>query len=165
MTQTVQVPANGESADLANSAVSPLALPGSDALELLQQLPDWGPVVTIVLHGGSVFEFKGPFPAGAEGSGYYNLDGPVPGFHGHLKLAAIDYIGFQEKPHAGRPAFALTFSSFDHGTVFKVFLGRDPQGDIWPDQYERFAALKSRAHPLRDLKQISRHDTSEESAQ
>lgn len=131
----------------------PVGLPGSEALSLLRHLPAWGPVVTIVLHGASVFEFKGEFPRGEEGSGYYNLDGAVPGFHGHLKLAAIDYIGFQERPHAGRPSYALTFNNFEQGNIFKVFLGRDENGEIWPDQLERFAALKRDALPLNTLKE------------
>jgi putative heme utilization carrier protein HutX len=133
----------------------PQALPGSEALTLLRQLPDWGTVVTIVLHGGSVFEFKGPFPQGEEGRGFYNLDGPVPGFHGHLNLAAIDYIGFQEKPHAGRPAYALTFNNFRKGNIFKVFLGRDSDGEIWPEQLRRFEALKQSAIPLPTIKEQS----------
>lgn len=131
----------------------PLGLPGSKALGLLQQLPDWGSVVTIVLHGASVFEFKGEFPRGEEGSGYYNLDGPVPGFHGHLKLGAIDYIGFQERPHAGRASYALTFNNFSQGNIFKVFLGRDTDGEVWPEQLQRFAALKRDALPLNTLKE------------
>ena len=131
----------------------PMVLPGASALGVLRELQQWGNVVTIVLHGGSVFEFKGPFPSGEEGNGYYNLNGPIPGFHGHLKLNAIDYIGFQERPHAGRPAYALTFSSVSLGNIFKVFLGRDTNGEICGDQLQRFAALKRTAVPLNTLKE------------
>lgn len=123
-------------------------IPGTLALGVLKVLPDWGDLVTIVLHGGCVFEFKGPFPKGKVGRGFYNLDGTVPGFHGHLKLDAIDYIGFQDRPHAGRIAHALTFNDRDAHNLFKVFLGRDSKGTIWPHQLEayeslRVAALKS----------------------
>ena len=131
----------------------PVGLPGASALGVLRELQQWGNVVTIVLHGGSVFEFKGPFPKGEESRGYYNLDGPIPGFHGHLKLSAIDYIGFQERPHAGRPAYALTFNSLSHGNIFKVFLGRDTNGEVCGEQLQRFAALKRAAVPLNTLKE------------
>lgn len=145
--------ANAVAAANPDMSSEPVALPASEVLALLKTLPEWGTVVTIVLHGGSVFEFKGPFPAGDVGRGFYNLDGPVPGFHGHLNLGAIDYVGFQEKPHAGRPAYAITFNSWQLGNVFKVFLGRDADGEIWPDQLARFESLKTRAIPLSMIKE------------
>ncbi|WP_414683297.1 ChuX/HutX family heme-like substrate-binding protein, partial [Methylophaga sp. UBA3996] len=40
-------------------------MPGEQAQALLEQLADWGTMTTIVLHGGSVFEFMGPFPKGS----------------------------------------------------------------------------------------------------
>lgn len=133
----------------------PVGLPGASALGVLRELQQWGNVVTIVLHGGSVFEFKGPFPEGEESSGYYNLGGPVPGFHGHLKLSAIDYIGFQARPHAGRPAYALTFNSVSHGNIFKVFLGRDTNGEVYDEQLQRFTELKRIAVPLNTLQEMA----------
>ena len=47
---------------------------------VLQDLPSRGNLVTIVLHDGCVFEYKGPFPAGEIGKGFYNLKGARPGF-------------------------------------------------------------------------------------
>ena len=126
----------------AGSAPGPV-IPGTHAQAVLEQLPDWGDLVTIVLHGGCVFEFKGPFPPGSVGRGYFNLQGTRPGFEGHLKLAAIDHIGFQDRPHAGRMAHALTFNDAQGQTLFKVFLGRDADGEIWPQQLAAYAALRS----------------------
>lgn len=121
----------------------PTSLPGEDALALLQELHHWGNVTTIVLHGGSVFEYKGPFPIGRVAEGYYNLDGPVPGFHGHLKLDAIATIGFQDRAHRGRASYALTFNDADGNTIFKVFLGRDEDGEIIAEQLQRFQQIRS----------------------
>ncbi|MEM1189257.1 MAG: heme utilization cystosolic carrier protein HutX [Pseudomonadota bacterium] len=118
-------------------------IPGHRALYVLEQLPAWGDLVTIVLHGGSVFEYKGPFPAGEVGSGFYNLKGSRPGFEGHLRLDAIDHIGFQDRPHAGRIAHALTFNDADGRNIFKVFLGRDEHGAIWPEQIKAYEALRA----------------------
>lgn len=129
-------------------------LPGQRALELLENLPHWGHLVTIVLHGGSVFEFKGPFPRGTVGSGYLNLDGPVPGFHGHIRLDAIHSIHFQERPHAGRTALALVFNTAKDGSIFKVFLGRDNAGEIFSDQRRRFRALQEYARAITSQPQL-----------
>lgn len=116
---------------------------GIHAQQVLEELPSWGDVVTIVLHGGCVFEYKGPFPAGTVGRGYYNLQGTRPGFEGHLKLDAIDHIGFQDRPHAGRIAHALTFNDASGANLFKVFLGRDAQGDIHAEQISAYEALRA----------------------
>lgn len=124
-------------------------IPGARAQELLEDLPAWGDLVTIVLHGGCVFEFKGPFPPGSVGRGFYNLQGTRPGFEGHLKLDAIDHIAFQDRPHAGRIAHALTFNDARGRNLFKVFLGRDSDGNIWPEQLSRYAALRETAEERR----------------
>ena len=98
-----------------------------------------------MLRGGCVFEFKGPFPPGTVGSGFYNLQGSRPGFEGHLRLDAIDHVGFQDRLHAGRTAHALTFNDARGRNLFKVFLGRDGNGDIRPAQLSRYEALRGTA--------------------
>lgn len=117
-------------------------IPGSFAQELLTNIATWGNVTTIVIHLGSVFEFKGPFPKGSDGFGFYNLEGPIPGFHGHLNLNDIHHIAFQEKLHRGRESFALVFNNSNSETVFKVFLGRDDQGEVLKNQLTQFSSLK-----------------------
>ena len=116
-------------------------LPAERALSVLQDLPFWGDLVTIVLHGGCVFEYKGPFPKGEVGSGFYNLTGTRPGFEGHINLKAIDHIGFQSRQHAGRMAYALNFNDKYGANLFKVFLGRNDLGEIYTDQKNRFDVL------------------------
>lgn len=118
------------------------AVPKDQVLQLLEDLPNWGPVVTIVLHGGCVFEYKGSFPAGSVARGYYNLQGSGPGFYGHLRLNALHHVAFQDTPHAGRQAHALVFADDSDNPLFKVFLGRDEKGDIWSEQLERYEALR-----------------------
>lgn len=135
-----------EPAPAADAATAPRQLPGHRAQEILELLPSWGDVVTIVLHGGCVFEYKGPFPPGEVARGFYNLQGTRPGFEGHLRLDAVDHIGFQDRQHAGRIAHALTFNDSDGRNLFKVFLGRDADGNIWPEQIAAYEALRASAH-------------------
>lgn len=116
---------------------------GEHAQTLLQDIAQWGPVTTIVLHAGSVFEFKGPFPSGVPGEGFYNLTDSGHGFTGHLGLNKITHITFQESNHRGRMAYALVFHR-DEDTVFKVFLGRSADGQVIASQLDQFQALKSR---------------------
>ncbi|MDJ0879728.1 MAG: heme utilization cystosolic carrier protein HutX [Halieaceae bacterium] len=125
-----------------NQSVEP-ALQQDQVLPLLEALPRWGNTVTIVFSGGCVFEFKGPFPDGEHAEGFYNLDGPVPGFHGHLRLEALQRVRFQDKPHRGSDSYAFVFEDGSGHTVFKVFLGRDSEGVIIPAQLEEFQRIRS----------------------
>jgi putative heme utilization carrier protein HutX len=121
-------------------------MPGSQAKRLLEEIADWAWVTTIVVHGGSVFEFKGPFPKGEEGHGFYNLHGDMPGFHAHLNLELVSHIRFQDKPHRGRESYAFVFENADNEVIFKLFLGRDSSGELISTQTERFKALQAQYH-------------------
>jgi putative heme utilization carrier protein HutX len=118
------------------------SLAANQAEPLLRALAQWGPTTTVVVHGGCVFEFKGPFPPGEVGEGYYNLTGAIPGFHGHIRLDVIETIGFQEKQHRGQDSYAFVFKDAQGAALFKVFLGRDAMGAVYPDQIEKFHILR-----------------------
>lgn len=120
------------------------SLPGERAESLLTEIASWGNTTTIIIHGGSVFEFKGVFPAGASAHGFYNLKGTT-GFEGHLRLDALTRIDLITKNHRGRLAKAFAFMKNDE-TVFKIFLGRDVEGDLLEEQVARFEQLKEGIH-------------------
>lgn len=122
--------------------------PGERVEDLLRELATWGNTTTIVVRGGSVFEFKGPFPEGVMADGYYNLHGLLPGFHGHLRLDRIARVRFQEKTHRGRASYAFCFDTDQAETVFRVFLGRDDKGDLIPGQLAAYEQLKGHARAL-----------------
>ncbi len=122
--------------------MSDTAMPGELAQELLETLPEWGIMVTIIIHGGSVFEFKGPFPKGSIAEGFYNLNGPVPGLHGHLNLKQVKQISFQDKQHRGRESYAFVFENAEGEVIFKVFLGRDEKGELLAEQKQRFLTMQ-----------------------
>lgn len=118
------------------------SLPGTEALALLQRISTWGNTTTIVLHGGCVFEFKGPFPSGEMAEGYYNLKGGT-GFEGHLRLDLIDEIQLQSRQHRGRESHAFVFADKDGGAIFKIFLGRDEDGRLLINQLREFEQIKN----------------------
>lgn len=117
-------------------------LPGNKALELLQELHHWGNTTTIILHGGSVFEFKGIFPLGFEAEGFYNLKGES-GFEGHLNLGKVDRIQLVSRQHRGRDSHSFTFLDKSGENIFKIFLGREQDGELIQSQLEKFEALKA----------------------
>lgn len=117
---------------------------GEHAQTLLEELPAWGKLTTIILHAGSVFEFKGEFPAGSLGEGFYNLRDEGQGFTGHIGVSKVSHITFQEGNHRGRMSYALVFRRENDEIVFKVFLGRDASGEVFAHQLNRYQQLKTR---------------------
>ncbi|GAA5214109.1 heme utilization cystosolic carrier protein HutX [Corallincola platygyrae] len=121
---------------------SPRVLPGEQAQDLLTLLSTWRNTTTIIIVAGCVFEFKGVFPPGELGHGYYNLNGDLPGLHGHLKLQAVQQITLMEKQHRGMDSFAFLFEDRKGHPIFKVYLGRDDKHVIHPEQLEQFQQIK-----------------------
>jgi hypothetical protein len=112
-------------------------------LPLLQRLPALGGITCVILHGGCVFEFSGPFPTGTVANGFYNLQGSKPGFHGHLSLEAMARVRFQDRPHRGRASYAFVFEDARSRCLFKVFLGRDASGEVIASQLAFFRSLRA----------------------
>ncbi len=128
--------------------VHTLPMPGHRAQDLLEQLSEWGSMTTIVIHGGSIFEFTGLFPKATVAEGFYNLKANGSGFHGHLNLQKIEKISFQTKPHRGKESYAFVFEDANSEVIFKVFLGRDEEGNLISSQRDNFYQLmKHYQHP------------------
>ncbi|MDR8522625.1 heme utilization cystosolic carrier protein HutX [Shewanella fidelis] len=120
--------------------VAILPLEQKDAL--LEELPEWGNMTTIVSASGSIFEFKGSFPKGKYAHGYYNLITKGDGLHGHLKLDVISAIALISKPFRGTESHSINFFGPQGEVVFKVYLGRDKKRVLLPEQVARFTELK-----------------------
>ena len=117
----------------------------SEKDSLLAELPTWGPMTTIISVSGSIFEFKGAFPKGKYAHGYYNLITKGDGRHGDLKLDDISAIALLSRPFRGQESHAINFFGAKGEVVFKIYLGRDKQRVLIPEQVSRFKALKQLA--------------------
>ncbi|BDY04269.1 heme utilization cystosolic carrier protein HutX [Ferrimonas sp. YFM] len=117
-------------------------LPVERLATLMDSLPSWGPMTTIVSVAGSIFEFKGAFPKGKPGHGYYNLITKGEGLHGHLKLDAVQHIALVSKPFMGSESHSIQFFDARGAIIFKIYLGRDSKRVLLADQVERFNELK-----------------------
>lgn len=118
---------------------------GSWAQSLLEELTGWGPLTTIVESEGSIFEFKGAFPAGKPGHGYFNLYSKEgTGLHGHLLLSQVSHIALLAKPFMGKASYSLQFFAANGRTMFKVYLGRDKLRQLLPEQVALFEQLRVR---------------------
>jgi len=117
--------------------------PGLAFIVAMDDLATWGDVTLIVHTDDGIMEFGGPIPKGQVARGYFNLMGRT-GFHGHLRHERCAGIAFVERPFMGRTSCLLIFLNSEGGIMFKVFVGRDEQGQLRADQVEKFKALRDR---------------------
>jgi putative heme utilization carrier protein HutX len=116
---------------------------GARFVDAMQDIAKWGDVTLIVHTEDGIMEFGGPIPAGQVSRGYYNVPG-TSGFHGHLRHDRCTGIAFVERPFMGRASASILFFNADGGIMFKVFVGRDENRNLKPDQLEAFRSLALR---------------------
>ncbi|WP_419831968.1 ChuX/HutX family heme-like substrate-binding protein [Endozoicomonas atrinae] len=90
----------------------------------------------------SLFEMVGHFPKGGEKFGYYNLSDRRTPLKGHLKVDNVAVIALVSKPFHGVETRSVQFLSKQGRMLFKVYLRRDKEKNILPEQLEKFEALK-----------------------
>ncbi|MDR1311255.1 MAG: heme utilization cystosolic carrier protein HutX [Burkholderiaceae bacterium] len=108
-------------------------LDGKHFIDVLEDVATWGKVTLIMHTSDVILEFSGDFPAGKLGHGYYNLGG-ASGLHGHLRADHCGHIYLVERPFMGKPTVSLQFMNTTGDTMFKVYLGRDENGEIYSHQ-------------------------------
>ena len=101
--------------------------------EIMQALTAWGEVLFIVHTPDIVLECAGTVPPGSFARGYYNLHGDSP-IGGHLKAENCTHIAFVSRPFMGRPSRSLQFFNGAGEAMFKVFVRRDKERNLLPDQ-------------------------------
>ncbi len=115
---------------------------GKHFVPVMKQLTEWGNMTLIVHTNDIIMEFKGEIPEGAVGRGFYNL---VGGEHlsGHLRHQNCADIFLVERQFMNRDTAAVMFMNNEGGCMFKVFLGRDAQGQLDAEQLPRFRELSA----------------------
>lgn len=115
---------------------------GSAFIEVMQDLTDWGEVTVVLNTGPVIFEAKGVVPQGNIGRGFYNLHGAPIG--GHIKADACARVAFVSRKFMGTETHSIQFYTAGGACMFKVYLGRDANRKMLPDQIARFTTLRDR---------------------
>lgn len=118
-------------------------VPGDLFVEVMEDLASWGDVTVIAHTRDIILEVEGPVPPGKLGHGFYNLHGDSP-IGGHLRAGNCKAIVFLRRPFMGKESVSVQFFNEEGGSMFKVFVGRDENRALKPDQVERFEELKAR---------------------
>ncbi|MCL4684881.1 heme utilization cystosolic carrier protein HutX [Myxococcota bacterium] len=126
------------------------ALPGGAAVcvsgdrfvDVMTDIAGWGEITFIVNTGDVILEAKGELPSGKTGRGFFNLHGkPIAG---HLKADACGMIAFVTRKLFGSDTCSVQMYAHAGHCLFKIYLGRDAEGRLRPDQIARFEALRDR---------------------
>lgn len=108
----------------------------------LDSIATWG-VVTLVVHTpDAVVEFKGAFPSGSLGRGYFNLK-EAGGLSGHLRPERCTRIVFLERPFMGLDTAGVLFMNPDGECMMKIFLTRRDDKALDAEQLAAMHALKA----------------------
>lgn len=110
--------------------------------EVMSDLQAWGEVLFIVHTPDIVLECVGRIPPGTIGRGYFNLHGDSP-IGGHIRYEACSSIAFVSRPFMGRQSCSIQFFNAAGEAMFKVFVRRDAERNLLPDQVARFEALRA----------------------
>ena len=103
----------------------------------------WGEVLFIVHTADIVLECAGKMPPGSFARGYFNIHGDSP-IGGHLKAENCTHIAFVSRPFMGRASRSLQFFNGAGEAMFKIFVRRDEERELLPEQVQRFDELRAR---------------------
>lgn len=111
--------------------------------DVMQDITTWGEILFIVHTNDIVCECAGVLPPGTFGRGYYNLHGDSP-IGGHIRVENCASIAFVSRPFMGRESRSVQFFNEAGEAMFKIFVRRDKDRNLLPEQAEKFDALRRR---------------------
>lgn len=117
-----------------------LSLPAESFEEVMNKLSELGTITFIVHTSDIVLECKGTVPKGSFGRGYFNIHGDSP-IGGHIKAENCGSVHFLSRNMMGRPSNAVVVCNKQGEAMFKVYLGRDENRELIPEQVEKFNQL------------------------
>lgn len=118
-----------------------ISLDGDHFATVMEGISELGAITFIVHTEDIVLECKGEVPTGSYGRGFYNIHGQSP-IGGHIKADNCQSIHFVSRQMMGRLSHALIFCNKAGEPMFKIYLGRDENRELIPEQVKKFEALK-----------------------
>src|SRR5688500_6168875 len=111
--------------------------------EVWAELTRWEQVLFIVHTNDIVLECEGALPPGTSAHGYVNIHGDSP-IGGHIKASNCTRIVFVDRLFHGRRSCSIQFLNGAGNAMFKVFVRRDKQRELLPEQVALFEALRAK---------------------
>src|SRR5690606_41984000 len=99
--------------------------------------------LSLVHTGVIVAEIEGSLPAGTAGHGDFNIHGDSP-IGGHIKASNGAEILLIDRLFHGRRSCSVQFFNGEGESMFKVFVRRDKERNLLPEQLAKFEELKAK---------------------
>lgn len=116
---------------------------GGENFEMVMyEISSWGEITFLVHTDDLILEAKGSVPKGKSERGFYNLHGKPIG--GHLKADNCSGISFVSRPLFGTDTHSVQFFNKSGGCMFKIYLGRNADRRMFPDQIVKFLTFRER---------------------
>ena len=119
-----------------------VSLPGSLFTEVMEDVTGWGEITFIVNTPNIIFEVKAPVGPGKIGHGMFNLHDKAIGGHIHYQKCAR--IAFVRRKFFNTDTASVQFYAHDGSCMFKIYLGRDENRALKPEQIAAMDALQAR---------------------
>ncbi len=116
---------------------------GGQFAEVMEELSTWGDILLIVHTADAIIECLAPLPAGSFGRGFFNLGHGSP-IRGHIRAERCAEICLVRRPFMGMETCSVQFFNEEGGAMFKIFVTRDEEDVLLPEQVRRFEALQER---------------------
>jgi putative heme utilization carrier protein HutX len=117
---------------------------GAAFSEIMSELTTWGEMLFIVHTPDIVLECAGRIPPGTLGRGYFNIHSDDSPIGGHIKADNCRHIAFVSRPFMGRASRSIQFFNGEGEAMFKIFVRRDANRELIPEQLAKFDALAAR---------------------
>lgn len=118
------------------------AVPGSRFEEVMADITGWGEITFIVNTPNIIFEVRAPLGSGKVGHGMFNLHDKAIG--GHIHYHKCERIAFVRRKFFNTDTASVQFYARDGSCMFKIYLGRDENRALKPDQIAAMDALQAR---------------------
>ncbi|SIT86813.1 heme utilization cystosolic carrier protein HutX [Pontibaca methylaminivorans] len=119
-----------------------VSLSGELFTEVMEDITRWGEITFIVNTPNIIFEVKAPVGPGEVGHGMFNLHDKAIGGHIHYRKCAR--IAFVRRRFFSMDTASVQFYAHDGSCMFKIYLGRDGNKALKPDQIAAMDALQAR---------------------
>ncbi|PJG84524.1 heme anaerobic degradation radical SAM methyltransferase ChuW/HutW [Conservatibacter flavescens] len=116
---------------------------GEHFITIMQAIATWPHPVTFIAHTpDAVVEVTARLPSGKIGRGFYNFEHTQEGgVHGHLRYENCHAIYLIDRPFMGKRTVSLNFINQQGEAMFKIFIGRDEQGQLREEQINAIKQL------------------------
>lgn len=115
---------------------------GEAFADIMQEITSWGEILFLVHNADIVLECTGSLPPGSFAHGYFNIHGDSP-IGGHIKADNCTAIAFVVRG-LKRVGMSVQFYNAAGESMFKIFVRRDDERELIPQQVAKFEALRAR---------------------